>query len=130
MALDPNALPDEVLAFLTERHLGTLATTREDGGLHAVAIGFTYDPAERLVRMITFGTSQKVRNARRPGARAAVGQVDGPRWVSLEGPVRVSDDPARVAAAVDAFAARYRPPSENPLRVALEIEVERIMGRG
>ncbi len=81
-----------------------------------------------LVRIITGAGSQKAANARR-GGRAAVGQVDGARWLSLEGPVTVTDDPARVAAAVAAYAARYRPPRENPTRVAIEITVERVLGR-
>jgi hypothetical protein len=41
----------------------------------------------------------------------------------------VTDDPARVAAAVAAYATRYRQPGENPDRVALEITVERVLGR-
>jgi F420H(2)-dependent biliverdin reductase len=41
----------------------------------------------------------------------------------------VSDDPERVAAAVAAYTARYRPPRDNPTRVAIEITVERILGR-
>jgi F420H(2)-dependent biliverdin reductase len=43
--------------------------------------------------------------------------------------VTLSDDPARVDAAVAAYAARYRPPGENPARVAIEIAVERVLGR-
>jgi hypothetical protein len=58
-----------------------------------------------------------------------VGQVDGPRWLSLEGPVTVTSDPDRVAAAVARYADRYRQPGENPERVAIEITVERILGR-
>ena len=67
-----------------------------------VAIAFTYEPADGLIRMITFADSVKVKNLRRAGdsARAAVGQVDGRRWLSFEGPARVVDDPARVAKAV------------------------------
>ncbi|MGH8993288.1 MAG: pyridoxamine 5'-phosphate oxidase family protein [Acidimicrobiia bacterium] len=128
MAYDPDRLPDEVLAFLTERHLAMLTTEGLDGRPHLTAVGFTFDAAERLVRVITSGDSQKALNARR-GGRAAVGQVDGARWLSLEGPVEVTDDPARVARAVADYTVRYRPPRENPKRVALEITVERILGR-
>lgn len=127
--LDPAALPDEVLAFLRERHLGTLTTLRRDGSPHVVAVGFMFDATAGLVRVISSGGTQKAANAALPGARAAVAQVDGPRWLSLEGPVEVTTDPARVAAAVAAYAARYRPPSENPRRVALEISVARVLGR-
>ncbi|MEO7518626.1 MAG: pyridoxamine 5'-phosphate oxidase family protein, partial [Acidimicrobiales bacterium] len=43
MALDPSALPPEVLAFLDERHLATLTTLRPDGSPHVVAVAFTWD---------------------------------------------------------------------------------------
>ena len=129
MALDPAALPAEALAFLAERHLATLSTLRADGSPHVVPVGFGYDPAERLVRIITFDPSVKVANARR-GGRAVVCQIDGPRWLSLEGTVSVTDDPDRVAAAVAAYAARYRRPGERDNRVAIEIAVDRVLGRG
>ena len=128
MGFDPAALPDDVLAFLAERHLATLTTLGPGGRPHVVAVGFTFDAADGLVRIITGGGSQKAANARR-GGRAAVGQVDGARWLSLEGPVTVSSDPGRVAEAVAAYTARYRPPRENPIRVAIEITVERVLGR-
>ena len=128
MGFDPAALPDEVLAFLGERHLATLTTLAPGGWPHVVAVGFTFDPVDGLVRIITGAGSQKAANARR-GGRAAVGQVDGARWLSLEGPVTVTDDPERVAVAVAAYTARYRPPGENLTRVAIEISVERVLGR-
>jgi PPOX class probable F420-dependent enzyme len=108
--------------------LATLTTLGAGGRPHVVAIGFTFDPADGLVRIITDRASQKAANARR-GGRAAVGQVDGGRWLSLEGPVAVSADPERVAAAVAAYTARYRQPRDNPTRVAVEITVERVLGR-
>lgn len=129
MALDPAALPPEVLAFLRERHLATLTTLRTDGSPHVVAVGFSYDDGAGVARVITFAGSQKVRNAER-GGRAAVSQVDGGRWLTLEGPVRVVTDANGVAAAVAGYAARYRQPHERPDRVALEIEVDRVLGRG
>ena len=128
VAFDPCSLPDPALAFLAERHLATLSTLRADGALHVVAVGFTYDPAARLARVITGAATQKAANARR-GGRAAVCQVDGGRWLSLEGPVAVTDDPERVGTAVTAYTRRYRPPRRNPTRVALEITVERVLGR-
>lgn len=133
MAHRPTDPDPALLAFLTERHLATLSTVRRDGSLHVVAVGFTYDPAARLVRVITGDGSVKVRNADRPGPdgqapRAAVGQVDGRRWASLEGPVRVSRDPADVAEAERRYAQRYRTPRVNPQRVALLIAVDRILG--
>ena len=131
MAFDPQHLPDDILAFLKERHVGTLTTTGGDGRLHMVAIAFTYEPADGLIRMITFGTSRKVENLRAAGgaARAAVAQVDGRRWLSFEGPARVVDDPEGVARAVALHALRYKQPGENPLRVAIELTPERVLGR-
>ena len=133
MPHQPTDLGPDLLAFLAERHLATVSTVRPDGSLHVVAVGFTFDPAAGLVRIITGGGSVKVRNAERPRAdggppRAAVGQVDGRRWASLEGPIRVSRDPDEIAEAVRRYAVRYRTPRVNPLRVALLIRVERILG--
>ena len=131
MALDPKNLSDDVIDFLRERHVGTLTTLDAGGRLHVVAIAFTYEPADGLIRMISFGTSRKVKNLRQAGAgaRAAVAQVDGPRWLSFEGPARVVDDPEAVARAVALHAARYKQPGENPLRVAIELTPERVLGR-
>lgn len=128
MGFDPRALPEEVLTFLAERHLATLTTIGPAGRLHVVAVGFAFDPRDGMVRIITGGASQKGANARR-GGRAAVGQVDGARWLSLEGPVTLTDEPARVEAAVAAYGARYRAPGDNPARAAIEITVERVLGR-
>ena len=128
MALHPGSLPEEALAFLGEYHLASLTTLRADGSPHVVPVGFSYDDGSRTVRIITFTPSQKVANAMR-GGRAAVSQVDGARWLTLEGTVSVTDDPARVALAVQGYAARYRQPGERENRVAIEIAVDRIMGR-
>ena len=128
MALDLDQLSPEVLGFLAERVVGTLTTLRADGSPHVTAVGFTYDPPARLVRIITWSAAVKARNAAR-GGRAVVAQVEGGRWLALEGPVRLVTDPDGVAAAVAAYAARYREPGERPDRVAIEIAVDRIVGR-
>ena len=128
MALDPRALPADVQAFLTERHLATLTTLRPDGTPHVVAVGFTWDPDACLVRVITSGTSRKAAHVRAGSPRAVVAQVDGRRWLSLEGVPVVSDDPARVAEAVRRYAQRYREPRVNPARVVVEIAVDRVLG--
>jgi len=130
MALDLAALPDDVLAFLEQRHLATLTTLRPDGTPHVVAVGFTWDAGARLARVITNGTSRKAAHVRAGSARAVVAQVDGPRWLALEGVPVVSDDPDRVAEAVRRYALRYRQPAVNPARVVIEIAVDRVLGRG
>jgi PPOX class probable F420-dependent enzyme len=128
MAHDPDRLDEAVSAFLRERHLATLTTLRADGSPHVVAVGFGYSPSERLVRIITFDGSQKVRNAER-GGRAAVSQVDGGRWLTLEGVVRLVRDADSVQRAVEAYTARYQEPKQRVDRVAIEIAVDRILGR-
>lgn len=121
-------LSPEMLAFLAERHLATLTTLRADGSPHVVPVGFSYDRDAGVVRIITFAGSMKARNAARHG-RAAVSQVDGGRWATLEGVARLVDDAPSVALAVAGYAARYRQPSERADRVAIEIVVDKAMGR-
>lgn len=120
-------LSDAATDFLAERHLATLATVRADGSPHVVAVGFTWDPDASTVRVITSDGSAKVRNAERRG-RGAVTQIDGARWLTLEGPARVLRDPAAVRDAEQRYERRYRPPRVNPKRVVLEVLVERVLG--
>lgn len=112
--------------MLSERHLASLTTCRADGSAHVVPVGFTWDGT--IARVITGGGSVKVRNAARPGARAALCQIDGRFWLTLEGPVRVSHDADEIAEAVERYGRRYRVPRVNPARVALLVTVDRIMG--
>jgi PPOX class probable F420-dependent enzyme len=125
---DPHDLSPALLEFLAERHLATLTTLRADGSPHVVPVGVTYDPATATVRVITSGTSAKVRHVRAGQQRVAVCQVDGRRWLTLEGTAVVREDAASVADAVARYARRYRRPRENPARVVLEISVDRILG--
>jgi PPOX class probable F420-dependent enzyme len=117
-----------LLTFLSERHLATLTTLRPDGTPHVVPVGVTYDAATRTARVITSGTSAKARHVRAGRDRVAVCQVDGRRWVTLEGSAVVRDDPAAVADAERRYAQRYRTPRENPARVVVEISVDRVLG--
>ena len=128
MSFDLENLSADVFAFLTERHLATLTTLRADGSPHVVPVGFTFEPATRLARVITSGESVKARNADRDGAIAALCQVERARWLTLSGPIRVDRDPEVVADAVERYAGRYRQPRVNPLRVALVMRVDRILG--
>jgi F420H(2)-dependent biliverdin reductase len=117
-----------LLTFLTERHLATLTTLRPDGSPHVVPVGVTYDAATRTARVITARSSAKARHVRAGQARVAVCQVDGRRWVTLEGTAVVREDAASVADAEARYARRYRAPRENPARVVLEISVDRVLG--
>ncbi|MET7848059.1 TIGR03618 family F420-dependent PPOX class oxidoreductase [Streptomyces avermitilis] len=123
------------LDFWRERHLCTLTTLRPDGTPHVVPVGVTYDPEAGLARVITNKASTKVANvlaaAGPEGARAAVCQVDGRRWATLEGRAWVRTEPARIAEAERRYAERYtRVPSPSPSRVVIEIELTSAMGRG
>ena len=124
----PDELPESALEFLREYHLASLTTLRADGSPHVVPVGFSWDPESGLVRIITRAGSQKVRNAAR-GGRAAVSQVDGGRWLTLEGTITVTQDPDRVAEAVRRYAERFRQPEPREDRVALELTVDRVLGR-
>jgi PPOX class probable F420-dependent enzyme len=133
MALDIDILDESVLTFLRERHLATLTTLRTDGSPHVVAVGFSYDAAAKVVRVITWASSQKAVNAGRmeaAGRRAAVCQVDGGRWLSLEGPVRLITGLDDVQPGVNGYAERYQQPKERDDRAVIEIDVDRILGRG
>ncbi|MGW5633746.1 pyridoxamine 5'-phosphate oxidase family protein [Streptomyces sp. NPDC003832] len=133
-SVDPGTPDEPFLTFWRERHVCTLTTPRPDGSPHVVPVGVTYDPEARLARVITNGSSRKVRNilaAGPEGARVAVCQMAGKRWATLEGVARVRTEPERVAEAVRRYAERYeRQPSPNPARVVIEIELTRAMGRG
>jgi PPOX class probable F420-dependent enzyme len=127
VARSPADLGADALAFLTERHLATLTTLRPDGSPHVVPVGMTYDAATATARVITSGASAKARHVR-GGGRVAVCQVDGRRWLTLEGTAVVRGDADAVREAEERYAQRYRRPRENPARVVLEISVDRVLG--
>ncbi len=127
MAHATTRLTNEAMAFLTERHLAMLTTLRGDGSPHVVAVGFTFDPKTHIARVITNGGSQKAVNSDRGGV-AVLSQVDGARWLSLEGKSRVNTDPEAIRDAELRYAQRYRTPRVNPRRVVIEVHIERVLG--
>jgi PPOX class probable F420-dependent enzyme len=127
MANTTTRLTNEALAFLTERHLAMLTTLRPDNSPHVVAVGFTFDPLTHIARVITTGGSQKALNAER-GRVAVLSQVDGARWLSLEGQAGVNSQVDAVRDAELRYAQRYRTPRVNPRRVVIEVQVQRVLG--
>jgi F420H(2)-dependent biliverdin reductase len=116
--------------FFTVGLLATLVTLRPDGTPHAVPVGVTVDPAAGTAWVITSGDSTKARNVSAAGADgvpAAVTQVDGARWATLEGRAVLRADADTVAEAVRRYAGRYRQPRVNPRRVVLELAVHRVL---
>ena len=129
----PVALSAAQLAFVTDRHLATLSTVRRDGSPHVVPVAFTWDAARGRARITTRSTSVKARRIARGGPDggplpAALCQVDGRRWLTLEGTITLSDDPAEIAEAVERYADRYRVLGEQPTRVVLHLQVTRTLG--
>jgi PPOX class probable F420-dependent enzyme len=124
MSIDRGA---EFAEFWAERHLCTLSTVRPDGTVHVVPVGVTLDLEAGVARVITSGASWKVKHVRKAGY-AAVCQVDGRRWSTLEGPAVVRDDVESVDEAVRRYALRYKQPRVNPQRVVIEIQVRRVTG--
>jgi len=120
-------LSEAQLQFVRDRHLATLTSLRADGSPHVVPVAFTWDAERGVARVTTQRGSVKARNASQ-GVRAALCQVEGMRWLTLEGTARISEDEGEIAAAVAAYAERYRQLEHNPERVVLLLEVERVMG--
>ncbi|NMR20595.1 pyridoxamine 5'-phosphate oxidase family protein [Cellulomonas fimi] len=124
--------PDQ-LGFVTVRHLATFTTVPPGGRPHVVPVAFTWDAQHGHARITTRVTSVKARAIAAGGAdgsplRAALCQVDGRRWLTLEGTVTLSRDPRDVEVAVEAYARRYRALAENPERVVVHLTVDRVMG--
>ncbi|MFD7312096.1 pyridoxamine 5'-phosphate oxidase family protein [Promicromonospora sp. NPDC059942] len=124
-------LNPEQLVFVTERHLATLTTLRPDGTPHVVPVAFTWDADAGVARITTNRASFKARHSA-PGPdggqpRAALCQVSGGRWITLEGTIAVSEDEAEIADAVARYARRYRELGPNPDRIVLRVTVDKVM---
>ncbi|MEU6640811.1 pyridoxamine 5'-phosphate oxidase family protein [Streptomyces rochei] len=123
-------VPDSVQAFLTGTALVAAFTTmRPDGTPHVAPVRFTWDADAQLARVMTVRSSRKARNLlATPGAPVALCQVDGFRWVTLEGTGTVVTDPERVALGARLYAKRYwsAPPTPSD-RVVIEIAVDRVL---
>lgn len=125
-------LNPEQRVFVTERHLATLTTLRANGSPHVVPVAFTWDSDAGVARITTNRASAKARNAGRLTAdgtapRAAMCQVDGGRWITLEGTIEVVTDRTEIDDAVARYARRYRQLSENADRIVLRLTPDKVM---
>jgi F420H(2)-dependent biliverdin reductase len=128
VSFDPGNLAPNVVTFLLQRHLATLSVVRPNGQVHVSPVGFTFDPATGIARVITSATARKSIHSAAAG-RVSLCQVDGGNWLTLEGDVRVSADPEEVADAEARYTHRYKAPRANPTRVVLVVNVDRLYGR-
>ncbi|MDE0236608.1 MAG: TIGR03618 family F420-dependent PPOX class oxidoreductase [bacterium] len=131
MAHDPHSLTNEMNDFLRDRHLASLTIVRPDGTPHVTPVGFTWDPDTATARIITWAGAKKVRLLDAAGGgRAALCQVDGGRWVTLEGHATVTADPDQCAEAVARYGERYSPAKDRGAdRRAIIIDVDSVLGR-
>ncbi len=98
----------DILTFLADQpRTGHLATVRKDGRPHAVTLWYTVDGND--IVFVTSSDSVKARNLSHKAFASFT--VDDPNppygWVTLEGPVTVSDDMDLVREWAEKIAARY-----------------------
>ena len=131
MAHNPHNLTDEMTEFLRDRHLASLTILRPDGTPHVTPVGFAWDPDTATARIITWSGAKKVRLLEAAGGgRAALCQVDGGRWLTLEGHAVVTADPGQCADAVARYSERYSPAKDRGAdRRAIVIAVDTVLGR-
>ena len=114
--------PEEVAAFLAERHTATMCTLNRDGSIHAVAMWYRF--LDGRLALHTKARSQKARNlARAP--RVTVLVEAGERYEELRGvelvgtAVPVGDDRQLFAVGASVFD-RYVAPYTEAAREAVE----------
>ena len=90
MTLD-TTLDMTLIALISARNIGAMATIKCDGRPQLSTVNFTFDPATKLVRISVVDRGAKVRNLRRdPRASIFVGSPDGWTYAVLEGTVELS----------------------------------------
>ena len=118
--------------FVTERHLASLTIVTPKGRPHVTPVGFTWDEERQLVRVITWAGSMKAKilaKSENP-LRAAVSQVDGGRWVTLEGLAVVTSDDDKCREGTRRYAQRYSEPKDRgDDSRGIELTGDRVMGR-
>lgn len=119
--------------FLALPTTATFTAMRPDRTPHVAPVRFTFDASTGLARVTTRAGTRKAHHltATGAGARVALCQADGFRWITLEGRASVSADPVRLAEAVARYTARYHAaPPAPPDLVVVEIAVDRVLSLG
>jgi len=114
--------PDEVHAFLSERHNAAMCTLNPDGSVHAVAMWYGF--LDGHVAGHTKAKSQKARNlARDPRVTCLVEageRYDELRGVEIVGRAELVTDPDRLWAVGVSVWSRHVAPYDESARAALE----------
>lgn len=116
-------IPAHLDDFWSRPRLATLGTVRADGSPHLVPVKCMRAGDEFWV--LTRPTTLKVRNLAATG-RASLAEHTDSLWATVEGPARVSEDPALLAAARAAYERRFRRPDTWGTTV-LVVEVDRVL---
>lgn len=115
--------PEEVAAFLAERHSMTMSTLNADGTIHSV--GMWYGFLEGEIALESKAKAQKIRNLRRnPTITLLVETGDyyeELRGVSVTGTAEIVEDPARIWELGVSVFSRYTAPYTESLRPAVEM---------
>ncbi|GAA3959898.1 PPOX class F420-dependent oxidoreductase [Actinomadura viridis] len=134
----------ELMALLSERDQGVLATLKRDGRPQLSTINYHFDEPRRLIRISITDDRAKARNLRRdPRASLHISSPDGWAWTVAEGDAELSDvaaDPgdAAVEELIDVYRAvqgehpdwdDYRRAMVADRRVVLRLHVHRVYGQ-
>lgn len=124
-------LPDDVIDFLTVRHLATLSVAVSGTELHSSPVGFMWDHATGRALVITYAAAKKVRLIdAAQSLSSTLTQVDGGRWLTLHGQATVTADTDVCADAVERYVQRYGPARDlGDERRTIIVEVTKILGR-
>jgi len=104
MAQGSDGIPDNVRAFLNERHFASLATANPDGSLQQTVMWYLLD-GDDIVMNTAIGRV-KYRNLEND-AQLSVCVEDEYRYVSVAGPASVDTDQTRAHADILRLAKRY-----------------------
>lgn len=114
--------PEEVGAFLAERHHATMCTLNADGSIHAVAMW--YGLFDGMLAVHTKAKSQKARNVGRDPRMTCLVEAgeryDELRGVELVGRAEILTDPDRLWDVGVSVWDRYVAPFDEGARPALE----------
>ncbi len=114
--------PEEVEAFLNERHSMTMSTISGDGSIHSVAMWYGF--LEGAIAFETKAKAQKVVNLRRNPALTCLVEAgetyDQLRGVTLIGTGEVIDDPARMWELGVSVFERYNGPYSEEMKPFVE----------